>query len=254
MFAALLVATGAGLAPPYLAGLAVDDGIVAGDVSALDMIVVAFVVVAVLYAAATYLQTYLVGWVGTRALQDLRERVFVHLQGMSIGFFTRRSPGVLISRMTNDIEALNQLVTDRRGDDVLEHPDPGRSGRHPAPPRRPAGPGHLHHLPADRDRQRRLPDPLPRRLPDDPGADRGDHRLPAGEPQRGAGGAQLRPGAPPPERDDRAQRGQPRGEHEDRLPQRLLLPRGRAAGRRRAPRRSCSTAAPRRSTTRSRSA
>ena len=31
---------------------------------------------------------------------------------MSIGFFTRRSPGVLISRMTNDIEALNQLVTD----------------------------------------------------------------------------------------------------------------------------------------------
>jgi ABC-type multidrug transport system fused ATPase/permease subunit len=112
MFAALLVATGAGLAPPYLAGIAVDNGIVAGDVSALDRIVVAFVVVATLYALATYVQTYLVGWVGTRALQDLRERVFVHLQGMSIGFFTRRSPGVLISRMTNDIEALNQLVTD----------------------------------------------------------------------------------------------------------------------------------------------
>jgi ATP-binding cassette subfamily B protein len=112
MFVALLIATGAGLAPPYLAGIAVDNGIVAGDVSALDRIVVAFVVVATLYALATYVQTYLVGWVGTRALQDLRERVFVHLQGMSIGFFTRRSPGVLISRMTNDIEALNQLVTD----------------------------------------------------------------------------------------------------------------------------------------------
>ena len=89
-----------------------DNGIVTGDVSALDWIVAAFVVVATLYAAATYLQTYLVGWVGTRALQDLRERVFSHLQTMSIGFFTRRSPGVLISRMTNDIEALNQLVTD----------------------------------------------------------------------------------------------------------------------------------------------
>jgi ATP-binding cassette subfamily B protein len=112
MFVALLIATGAGLAPPYLAGQAVDKGIVTGDVSALDLIVVAFVVVATLYAAATYLQTYLVGWVGTRALQDLRERVFSHLQTMSIGFFTRRSPGVLISRMTNDIEALNQLVTD----------------------------------------------------------------------------------------------------------------------------------------------
>jgi ABC-type multidrug transport system fused ATPase/permease subunit len=112
MFVALLMATGAGLAPPYLAGKAVDNGIITGDVSALDWIVAAFVVVATLYAAATFLQTYLVGWVGTRALQDLRERVFSHLQTMSIGFFTRRSPGVLISRMTNDIEALNQLVTD----------------------------------------------------------------------------------------------------------------------------------------------
>jgi ABC-type multidrug transport system fused ATPase/permease subunit len=112
MFVALLIATGAALAPPYLAGQAVDKGIETGDVAALDRIVVIFVVVATLYAAATYLQTYLVGWVGTRALQDLRERVFSHLQTMSIGFFTRRSPGVLISRMTNDIEALNQLVTD----------------------------------------------------------------------------------------------------------------------------------------------
>ncbi|MBW8060310.1 MAG: ABC transporter ATP-binding protein [Solirubrobacterales bacterium] len=111
MFVAMLLATGAGLAPPYLAGQVVDAGIVAGDIGALDLIVAAFVVVAILYAGATYLQTYLVGWVGTRALQDLRERIFAHLQSMSIGFFTRRSTGVLISRMTNDIEALNQLVT-----------------------------------------------------------------------------------------------------------------------------------------------
>jgi ATP-binding cassette, subfamily B, bacterial len=111
MFLGLLLATGAGLAPPYLAGKAIDSGILAGDVAALDLIVVAFVAVSVIYAAATYLQTYMVGWVGTRVLQDLRQRVFVHIQSMPIGFFTRRSPGVLISRMTNDIEALNQLVT-----------------------------------------------------------------------------------------------------------------------------------------------
>jgi ATP-binding cassette subfamily B protein len=108
---AILAATGAGLAPPYLAGQAIDAGIVPGDSEALTMIVIAFVGVAAVYAAATFAQTYLVGWVGTRALQDLRERVFSHLQSMSIGFFTRRSAGVLISRMTNDIEALNQLVT-----------------------------------------------------------------------------------------------------------------------------------------------
>jgi ATP-binding cassette, subfamily B, bacterial len=108
---AILAATGAGLAPPYLAGQAIDAGIVTGDTGALTLIVIAFLGVAAVFAVATYAQTYLVGWVGTRALQDLREHVFAHLQSMSIGFFTRRSPGVLISRMTNDIEALNQLLT-----------------------------------------------------------------------------------------------------------------------------------------------
>ncbi len=108
---AILAATGAGLAPPYLAGQAIDAGIVTGDTSALTAIVIAFLAVAAVFALATYAQTYLVGWVGTRALQDLREHIFAHLQSMSIGFFTRRSPGVLISRMTNDIEALNQLLT-----------------------------------------------------------------------------------------------------------------------------------------------
>ena len=108
---AILAATAAALAPPYLAGQAIDAAIVTGDTAALELIVASFVGVAILYAVATYAQTYLVGWVGTRALQDLRERVFSHLQSMSIGFFTRNRPGVLISRMTNDIEALNQLVT-----------------------------------------------------------------------------------------------------------------------------------------------
>jgi ATP-binding cassette subfamily B protein len=111
MLLALLVETGAGLAPPFLAGRAIDAGIRTGDLSALDWIVGAFVAVSILYAVGTYAETYLVGWVGTRALQDLRERIFVHLQGMSIGFFTRHNPGLLISRMTNDVEALQQLVT-----------------------------------------------------------------------------------------------------------------------------------------------
>ena len=54
---------------------------------------------------------------------------------MSIGFFTRRSPGVLISRMTNDVEALNQLVTERRRDALLQRPDADRRGRDHAPAR-----------------------------------------------------------------------------------------------------------------------
>jgi ABC-type multidrug transport system fused ATPase/permease subunit len=99
---ALVAATAAGLAPPYLAGRAIDNGIATHDLSALDLIVVAFVLSALVYWGATYIQTYLVGWVGQRALQDLRERIYTHLQGMSIGCFTRNRPGVLISRLTNE--------------------------------------------------------------------------------------------------------------------------------------------------------
>jgi ABC-type multidrug transport system fused ATPase/permease subunit len=112
MFLALVVATGAGLAPPYLVGRAIDDGITARDVDALYVIVGAFALSVVLYGISSYAQTYLVGWVGQRALQDLRERIYTHLQAMSIGFFTRNKPGVLISRLTNDVQALDSLVTD----------------------------------------------------------------------------------------------------------------------------------------------
>jgi ATP-binding cassette subfamily B protein len=112
MMLALVVATAAALAPPYLAGAAIDSGIRADDAAALTVIVVVFLVSVAVLWAATYAQTYLVGWVGQRALQDLRERIYTHLQAMSIGFFTRNKPGVLISRLTNDVQALDSLVTD----------------------------------------------------------------------------------------------------------------------------------------------
>jgi len=112
MFVALVAATAAALAPAPLAKLAIDQGIRRHDTGALDRIVVVFLASAVVYAVATYIQTYLVGWVGQRALQDLRLKLFSHLQSLSIGFYSRSRAGVLISRMTNDVEALDQLVED----------------------------------------------------------------------------------------------------------------------------------------------
>jgi ABC-type multidrug transport system fused ATPase/permease subunit len=112
MFVSLLAATGAALAPAPLAKLAIDDGIRRHDVAALDVIVAAFLLSALVYAVASYAQTYLVGWVGQRALQDLRVRLFAHLQRLSIGYYSRNRAGVIISRLTNDVEALDQLVED----------------------------------------------------------------------------------------------------------------------------------------------
>jgi ATP-binding cassette subfamily B protein len=112
MFVAMLLAIGAALVPPYLAGRAIDDGIRARDISFLELIVGLFIAAAVINWVATYAQTYLVNWVGQRALQDLRLQIFRHLEKMSIGFYARRKTGVLISRITNDVQALDQLVTD----------------------------------------------------------------------------------------------------------------------------------------------
>jgi ATP-binding cassette subfamily B protein len=112
MLVALVLGTAASLAPPLLAKLAIDSGIDKRDIHTLVLVVLAFLLSALLVWVATYAQTYLVGWVGQRALADLRIRIFTHLQSQPIGFYESRPAGVLISRMTNDVEALESLVTD----------------------------------------------------------------------------------------------------------------------------------------------
>ena len=112
MLASLIIGTAASLAPPPLAKLAIDDGIVPGDLAKLNLVVVAFMASALILWAATWAQTWLVGWIGQRVLQDLRIQLFAHLQALSIGFYSRRQAGVIISRLTNDVQALDQLVSD----------------------------------------------------------------------------------------------------------------------------------------------
>jgi ATP-binding cassette subfamily B protein len=112
MLAALVLGTAASLAPPLLARAAIDEGIERNDIGTLVLVVIAFLASALLVWLMTYLQTYLVGWVGQRALADLRIRIFTHLQTLPIGFYESRPAGVLISRITNDVEALDSLVTD----------------------------------------------------------------------------------------------------------------------------------------------
>jgi ABC-type multidrug transport system fused ATPase/permease subunit len=112
MFVALVLGTAAALAPAPLAKQAIDEGIIKGDLGALNVIVVLFIISALVVWGTSYLQTYLTNWVGQRALQDLRLDIFRHLQEMPVGFYERRPAGVLISRMTNDVEALESMVTD----------------------------------------------------------------------------------------------------------------------------------------------
>ncbi len=122
--ASLLGATAASLAPPILIGAAVDIATNAQrgkrlprlrviDLfgGSLGLVVAAFVFVSVVGVACSYGQTYWTGWVGERMLADLRNHLFRHLQRLSLGFYERNRAGVLISRLTTDVEALDQLVT-----------------------------------------------------------------------------------------------------------------------------------------------
>ncbi|MDQ3778651.1 MAG: ABC transporter transmembrane domain-containing protein, partial [Actinomycetota bacterium] len=110
--ASLLAATLTALAPPYLVKLAVDDGIRQRDLEALTTIVLLFVVAGLANLATSAAQTYFTGWTGERILADLRNQLFRHLQRLSLGFYERNRAGVIISRLTNDVDALDQLVTD----------------------------------------------------------------------------------------------------------------------------------------------
>ncbi|MEI7889227.1 MAG: ABC transporter ATP-binding protein [Actinomycetes bacterium] len=112
MFLTLFAATAAAIAPAPLAKMAIDKGITPKDVGALDQTVALFVASAVVYLLATSAQTWLTGWVGQRALADLRMELFQHLQTLSVEFYSKNRSGVIISRLTNDVEALDSLVSD----------------------------------------------------------------------------------------------------------------------------------------------
>jgi ATP-binding cassette subfamily B protein len=108
----LLGATLTALAPPYLAKIAIDDGIRGRDLDLLTVMVALMVLAGVANLVMSAAQTYFTGWTGERILADLRNRLFKHLQRLSLGFYERNRAGVIISRLTNDVDALDQLVTD----------------------------------------------------------------------------------------------------------------------------------------------
>src|SRR5205823_8829602 len=82
------------------------------DLAQLWWIVAAFVAAGLATIGTSAAQTYFTGWTGERILADLRTRLFRHLQRLSLGYYERNRAGVIISRLTNDVEALDQLVTD----------------------------------------------------------------------------------------------------------------------------------------------
>ena len=109
--AATVVATAAALVPPYLAGLVVNNVIETG--SSRDLVMIAIALVAALAVAwvANMVDTRVTGEIGMRTLMGLRDRIVAKLHRLPMSHYDRESTGRMISRMTNDVESLNRLVS-----------------------------------------------------------------------------------------------------------------------------------------------
>ena len=102
--------TGTVLAGPYLVKFGIDQGITKRDGSKLDLAVIAYVLIAIAAYFTYRVQIALISRVGEEFLRSLRVRVFDHLQRLSMPFYDRSKAGVLVSRMTSDVDSLSELV------------------------------------------------------------------------------------------------------------------------------------------------
>ncbi len=97
------------LAPPYLTKVAIDAHITTGELDGLDTLAFLFLGVLVLSYVLEYVQTYTLQVTGQRIIFDLRMRIQEHLQRLDVAFYDRNPVGRLMTRVTTDVDALNDL-------------------------------------------------------------------------------------------------------------------------------------------------
>lgn len=97
--------------PPLMIKHAIDDGVVKHDAGALQHFVFLYVVVLLLEAALNLTSQLALSSLGQRSMHALRERLFHHLQTLDLAYFEREPRGRILTRVTNDVEALSELFT-----------------------------------------------------------------------------------------------------------------------------------------------
>ena len=107
----LLLSSSASLTGPYLVRIGIDRYITPGQLRGLGALTAIYLAILAAGFIFRYLQSYLMQLVGQRAMYDLRLALFAHLQRLSVRFYTHTPVGRLITRITNDIDALNEMIT-----------------------------------------------------------------------------------------------------------------------------------------------
>jgi len=99
------------LVPPLLTRHVIDVAIPAGDAALIRTATLLLVAALVTQVSAAYLETVLTGILGQRIMHDLRRQLFAHLQRLPVPFFDRNPVGRVVTRVTSDVESLNELFT-----------------------------------------------------------------------------------------------------------------------------------------------
>ncbi len=96
---------------PFLTKIAIDDYVSVGDKPGLLMMIVVLASLLLLNGLLRFALTYTMQWVGQNVLNDIRIKLFEHIQKLSMSFYDKNPVGKLVTRVTNDVEALNQLFS-----------------------------------------------------------------------------------------------------------------------------------------------
>jgi len=99
------------LAGPVVIKMAIDKYISVGDVDGLGRLAMVYAALLVVQFFSTWGQIYLMEWIGQKAMYDLRMQVFEHVQNLSMHFYDRNPAGRILTRVTTDINALNELFS-----------------------------------------------------------------------------------------------------------------------------------------------
>jgi ATP-binding cassette subfamily B protein len=124
---AILIKAGADVLGPYLTKVAIDKYLASSRAGShhpfldswlssrplvgIGQIAILYVSLLALSFCMEFLQTYFMQWVGQKAMFDLRSQIFAHLQRLHVGFFDRNPVGRLVTRVTTDVDAVNEMFT-----------------------------------------------------------------------------------------------------------------------------------------------
>jgi ATP-binding cassette subfamily B protein len=110
-FSVMVISSLLQLAGPYVIKIAIDKYIAVGDADGLGRLALIYALILAVQFFATWAQIYLMEWIGQRAMYDLRMVTFEHVQKLTMDFYDRNPVGRIITRVTSDINSLNELFS-----------------------------------------------------------------------------------------------------------------------------------------------